>query len=59
MGTHYYKVTYSSILNLLLRQFLPGKFIFYGRVLKSVTCVALVCKAADKIRIPLFSTPLE
>jgi hypothetical protein len=35
---------------LYLTQFLPGKLIFYGRVLKSVVCEALVRKAADEIK---------
>jgi hypothetical protein len=28
---------------------LPGKLTFYGRILKSIVRVALVCKAADEI----------
>jgi hypothetical protein len=35
-------------------QFLPRKLTFYGMVLKSIACVALVHKAADKIRITIF-----
>lgn len=34
-----------------LTQFLPGKLIFYGIVLKSIACVALVCEAAVEISI--------
>jgi hypothetical protein len=39
---------------LYLIQILPGKLAFYARVLKSVAYVALVCKAADEIRITIF-----
>jgi hypothetical protein len=39
---------------LYLTQFLPGKLTFYGRILKSIACVALGHKAADKIRIAIF-----
>jgi hypothetical protein len=40
---------------LYLTQFLHGKLTFYGRVLKSTACVALVLrKAADEIRIVIF-----
>jgi hypothetical protein len=36
------------------------KLTFYGRVLKSVACVALVRKAADEIRITIyFLNPAE
>jgi hypothetical protein len=53
-----------SILNFLpatacIRQFLPEKHTFYGKVSKSIVCVALVCKAADKIRITIFSNSSE
>jgi hypothetical protein len=34
-------------------EFLPRKLTFYGRVLKSIACVALVQKAADEIRITI------
>jgi hypothetical protein len=44
---------------LYLTQFLPRKLTIYGRVLKSIACVALVCKAAVKIRIMIFSNPSE
>jgi hypothetical protein len=33
---------------------LPGKLTFYGRVLKSIACVALEHKAAEEIRITIF-----
>jgi hypothetical protein len=36
---------------LYLTQFLPVKLTFYGRISKSVACVALVGAAADEIRI--------
>jgi hypothetical protein len=39
---------------LYLTQFLPGKLTFYGRVLKSIACVALVRKAADEIKITIY-----
>jgi hypothetical protein len=42
--------------SLYLTQFLLGKLTFYGRVLKSIACVALVRKAADEIRITIFFT---
>jgi hypothetical protein len=38
---------------LYLTQFLPRKLTFYGRVLKSIACVALVRKAADEMRIKI------
>jgi hypothetical protein len=39
---------------LYLTQFLPGKLTFYDRVLKRISCVALVPKAADEIKITIF-----
>jgi hypothetical protein len=33
---------------------LHGKLTFYGRVLKSVKCLALACKTAGKTRIMVF-----
>jgi hypothetical protein len=44
---------------LCLTQFLPGKLTFYGRILKSVAPVTLVRKAADEIRITIFSNHSE
>jgi hypothetical protein len=41
---------------LVSNRFLPGKLTFYGRVLKSTACVALVRKVADEIKIATFST---
>jgi hypothetical protein len=35
-------------------QCLPVKLTFYGTVLKSIACVALVRKAADEIKITIF-----
>jgi hypothetical protein len=43
--------------SLYLTQFLPGKLVFYGMVLKPIACVAIVLKAADEIRITIFSKP--
>jgi hypothetical protein len=39
-----------------LTQFLFAKLTFYGSFLKSIACVPLVRKAADKIRITIFFT---
>jgi hypothetical protein len=39
-----------------LTQFLLEKLTFYGRVLKSIACVALVLKAAYEIIITIFFT---
>jgi hypothetical protein len=44
---------------LYLTQFLPGKLAFYGRVLKSTACLAVVGKAADEIRITIYLNPSE
>jgi hypothetical protein len=41
---------------LYLTEFLPGKLTFYGRVLKSIACVALACKAADEIIMTIFKS---
>jgi hypothetical protein len=46
--------TLTSCDSLYLTQFLLEKLTFYGRVLRSITCVALVHKAADEIRIKNF-----
>jgi hypothetical protein len=37
-----------------LTQFLLEKLAFYGRLVKSLVCVAVICKAVDKIRIKVF-----
>jgi hypothetical protein len=39
---------------LYLTPFLPEKLTFYGMVLKSIACVALLRKAADEIKITAF-----
>jgi hypothetical protein len=58
MYTNSYEVTYYftffSCSSLLLTQFLPGKFTFYDRFLKSIPRVALVRKAADEISTAAF-----
>jgi hypothetical protein len=50
------------ILN-LLQQVVSDNFyvknVFYGRVLNSIACVALVRRAADETRITMFSDPSE
>jgi hypothetical protein len=43
---------------LYLIQFLPGKLTFYGRVLKSVACEALLRKTSED-KITIFSDPSE
>jgi hypothetical protein len=45
----------TSLSGLHLAQVLHGNITFYGRVLKSIACEELVPKAADKLRIILFS----
>jgi hypothetical protein len=42
-----------------LTQVLPGKLTLDGRVLRSIACVVLLHKAADEIRITIFSNPSE
>jgi hypothetical protein len=42
---------------LYLTQFLLEKLTYYGRVLMSIACVALVRKAANDIRITIFFKP--
>jgi hypothetical protein len=46
--------------SLYLTQFLPGKLTVYSRGYDvNSTCVALVVKAVDKIKIKFFSNPSE
>jgi hypothetical protein len=41
---------------LYLTQFLPAKLKFYGRVLMSIACVALVFKAAAEMRVTILNS---
>jgi hypothetical protein len=50
--TYYLKVASAAV---CICQFLPRKLTFYGTILESVECVALVHKATDKIQITIFS----
>jgi hypothetical protein len=60
MCTDCYRVTdpfeFTPATFLCLTQILPGRLIFYDRVLKSVACAALVFEVADEITI-FFSEP--
>jgi hypothetical protein len=60
--TDYYTITCYfkfSPATACIRQFLPGKRTFYGRVLVSTPCVALLRKTADEMSITIFSSPSE
>jgi hypothetical protein len=59
--TNYYRVTYfksAPATAFVLTHFFPGEMPFYGRVRNATACVALVRKAAEEVRVAIFSSPL-